>query len=62
VVLAGTNARVEVRVDALLAQLGRRTFEIGPDHVLAPDGWTALRTEPGRVRLSLVAQAAAPPR
>lgn len=53
--LEGANASPEVEVDALLAQLGRRTFEIGTDQVKDyPDGWTPLRVDPDKVKLSLV--------
>ena len=52
--LSGAGPRAELEIDALLAQLGRRTFEVGPGHVRTPDGWRALRVEPDRVRLSLV--------
>jgi diadenylate cyclase len=51
--LGGANAKPEVHVDALLAQLGRRTFEITTDEVTHPQGWTPLRVDPGRVKLSL---------
>jgi hypothetical protein len=53
-VLAGTDPRAEVHVDAFLVQLGRRTFEIDPSDVYGPEGWTPLRVEPNRVKLSLV--------
>lgn len=49
----GTAARAEVEVDALLAQLGRRTFEIDPGDVRHPEGWRAVSLEPDRVKLSL---------
>lgn len=58
--LAGPNARAEVHVDALLAQLGRRTFEIGPAQVRHPEEWTPLRVEPARVKLSVIPRAPAP--
>jgi hypothetical protein len=43
-----------VEVDALLAQLGRRTFELRPGDVRHPEGWRAIALEPDRVKLSLV--------
>ncbi|HSJ97113.1 MAG TPA: diadenylate cyclase [Myxococcota bacterium] len=51
---AGGNAKAEVEVDALLAQLGRRTFELRPGDVRHPEGWRAIALEPDRVKLSLV--------
>jgi uncharacterized protein (TIGR00159 family) len=60
-VLAGNNPRVEVRVDALLVQLGRRTFEIDAGDVRSPEGWTPLRVEPDRVKLSVVTPNGATP-
>lgn len=53
----GAGARPEVRIDALLAQLGRRTFEVQTDQVHDyPDDWRPLRVSPGRVKLSLQAE------
>jgi hypothetical protein len=60
VYLVGANAKTEAHVDALLAQLGRRTFEIGPDQVRHPDPWTPIHVEPGRIRLQIVAKNGAP--
>jgi hypothetical protein len=51
--LAGAAARAEVKVDGLLTQLGRRTFEIGPEHVRHPEGWTPIDVDPGRVKLTV---------
>src|SRR5690606_36938443 len=51
---AGGAARAEVHVDALLAQLGRRTFDVDPGDVRHPDGWRPIDVEPGRVKISLV--------
>ena len=51
---AGGAARAEVHVDALLAQLGRRTFEVDPGDVRHPDGWRPIDVEPDRVKISLV--------
>lgn len=50
----GTTARAEIEVDALLAQLGRRTFEIDAGDVRHPEGWRAVSLDPDRVKLSLV--------
>jgi uncharacterized protein (TIGR00159 family) len=52
---SGGSSKAEVHVDALLAQLGRRTFEIDPGDVRHPEGWRALAIEPDRVKLSLAA-------
>jgi uncharacterized protein (TIGR00159 family) len=52
-----------VHVDALLAELGRRTFQIAPEQVDAPPGLEIVATRPDRVRLSLrqrAPEAAAP--
>jgi hypothetical protein len=52
-VLGEANA-IEVRVDALLVQLGRRTFQVTPDLVAHPEGFQVHEVKPGRVRLSVV--------
>ena len=44
---------LEVRVDALLAQLGRRTFEISPDQVLHSASIDVVEVDPQQVKLSL---------
>ena len=44
---------VTVSVDALLAQLGRRTFDLTPDSVRTPRGVTVMAVEPGHVVLGL---------
>jgi len=44
---------VEVRIDALLAQLGRRTFRVAKDDVVHPDGLEVLDVDPDRVRISV---------
>jgi uncharacterized protein (TIGR00159 family) len=44
---------LEVRVDALLAQLGRRTFEISTDQVHHSGSIDVVGVEPSRVKLSL---------
>jgi uncharacterized protein (TIGR00159 family) len=51
---SGGNAGAEVHVDALLAQLGRRTFDLEAGDVRHPEGWRPLAIEPDRVKLSLV--------
>lgn len=50
---SGGSSEAEVHVDALLVQLGRRTFEIDPGDVRHPEGWRPLAVEPDRVKLSL---------
>ncbi len=52
VYFADPNA-VRIRIDALLVQLGRRTFQIDPEQVERPEGFRVLRTEPAKVRLSV---------
>jgi uncharacterized protein (TIGR00159 family) len=47
------NGAVEVRVDALLARLGRRTFQITPALVARPDGLDVTSIQPDRVRISI---------
>jgi len=49
-------ANLTVSLDAFLAQLGRRTFEIGPSSVRAPSGLTVTAVQPERVALVLRAQ------
>jgi diadenylate cyclase len=46
---------VSVSVDALLAQLGRRTFQVTPQDVHAPPGVSAVDVEPDRVVLDVEA-------
>jgi len=50
----GASAKAAVHVDALLAQLGRRTFDVDAGDVRHPEGWRPLQIEPDRVKLSLV--------
>ena len=52
-VLGEANA-IEVRVDALLVQLGRRTFQVTPDLVTLPEGFQVHGVNPKQVRLSVV--------
>jgi len=44
---------LEVRIDALLAELGRRTFRVTPAQVEAPPGVLVFDVDPEKVRLSL---------
>jgi uncharacterized protein (TIGR00159 family) len=46
-------AAVRLRVDALLVELGRRTFEVSPDHVQHPEGVEVLEVKPTQVKLSV---------
>ncbi|MEE9606827.1 MAG: diadenylate cyclase [Myxococcota bacterium] len=50
----GDPEGLELRVDALLAQLGRRTFEVSTDQVSVPEGIHAVGLRPKSVRLSLL--------
>ncbi len=52
-VLGEANA-IEVRVDALLVQLGRRTFQVTPAEVSHPEGFRVHEVSPEKVRLSVV--------
>ena len=52
-VLGEANA-IEVRIDALLVQLGRRTFQVTPDLVTHPEGFQVHEVNPKQVRLSVV--------
>jgi uncharacterized protein (TIGR00159 family) len=47
------NGAVEVRVDALLARLGRRTFQITPALVEHPEGLEVTSIRPDRVKISI---------
>ena len=53
-VLARQQAKLALRVDALLVQLGRRTFDVGTEQVQHPEDLTPLRVNPGRIRLNVV--------
>jgi uncharacterized protein (TIGR00159 family) len=44
---------IEVRIDALLVQLGRRTFEVTPDLVRLPEGFHLHEVNPKKIRLSV---------
>jgi uncharacterized protein (TIGR00159 family) len=64
VYLAGQQPRLSVKVDALLVQLGRRTFDIGPEHVQHPEGLTPVSVTPTRIKLDVApngAVSATPP-
>jgi hypothetical protein len=49
--LSGSDVRVEV--DASLASMGRRTFELSPGNVSHPEGLTLQGISPEKVHLSL---------
>jgi diadenylate cyclase len=50
--LAGSDD-LSVRVDALLVQLGRRTFALDLDQVISPEGIRALSLAPSKVKVSV---------
>jgi hypothetical protein len=52
--LARQQAKLSVHVDALLVQLGRRSFDVGPEDVQHPEGLTPLRVDPTRIKLNVV--------
>jgi hypothetical protein len=52
--LASQQAKVSLHVDALLVQLGRRSFEVGPEDVQHPDGLAVISVTPTRVKLNVV--------
>lgn len=56
------NGVFEVRIDALLAQLGRRTFTVSPAQVAHPEGVRVVEVAPDRVRISLREVPAGAPR
>jgi len=45
--------QLKVQIDALLVQLGRRTFQVGPEQVSHPKTLTIAALEPTRVKLSV---------
>ncbi len=51
--LLANKDRIHVRIDALLAQLGRRTFAVTPDLVELPQQLTVVSLVPAKVRLRL---------
>jgi uncharacterized protein (TIGR00159 family) len=54
VYLALQQAKLSLRVDALLVQLGRRSFDVGPEQVRHPEGLTALSVTPTKIKLNVV--------
>jgi uncharacterized protein (TIGR00159 family) len=52
--------RLRVRIDAVLAELGRRTFKVSADQVEAPARLAVLGVQPESVRLDLAAVPVAP--
>jgi hypothetical protein len=44
---------VRLRVDALLVELGRRTFEVSPSQVQHPEDVEVLEVKPAQVKLSV---------
>lgn len=58
VYLAFQQDKLSIKVDALLVQLGRRTFEIGPDQVEHPESVTPVSVDPARVKLNVVQNSA----
>jgi hypothetical protein len=49
----GDPDAIGVHLDALLVQLGRRTFQVTPDLVTHPDGFQVHEVSPTEVRLSV---------
>ena len=47
------NQGLQAEIDALLVQLGRRTFQVGPEHVSHPDGISVAEVNPKQIRLSV---------
>ncbi len=54
--LALQQAKISLRVDALLVQLGRRSFDVGPDQVRHPEGMTPISVNPPKIKLNVVQQ------
>ncbi len=52
-VYLATAGSLRVRIDAILVQLGRRTFQVGADQVVHPDEVSVVDIAPGKVRLSV---------
>ena len=46
-------SRLQIRVDAILVELGRRTFTLSPEDVVHPDSVDVRRFEPETVKVSL---------
>lgn len=56
--MLGDPNGIQVHVDALLVQLGRRTFQVTPDLVSHPEGFQVHQVEPNKIRLSITQEAA----
>lgn len=56
------ETKLRVRINADLADLGRRTFQISPAQVEAPPQLTIVAVQPSRVRLNLETRAGEKPR
>lgn len=54
VYLALQQAKLSLHVDALLVQLGRRSFDVGPGDVRHPDGLVPLSVSPSKIKLNVV--------
>ncbi|MDJ0847960.1 MAG: diadenylate cyclase [Myxococcota bacterium] len=52
-VFLATPSSMSVRIDAILVQLGRRTFQLDADQVVHPDELSVVDIAPGKVRLSV---------
>ena len=52
--LASQQAKVSLHVDALLVQLGRRSFDIGPEQVQHPEELDVISVNPTRIKLDVV--------
>jgi hypothetical protein len=52
-VYLANSGDLSVAIDALLVQLGRRTFQVSPAQVSHPDSVSVVAVRPGRVRLSV---------
>lgn len=54
VYLALQQAKLSLRVDALLVQLGRRSFDVGPAQVRHPEGLTPISVNPSKIKLNVI--------
>ena len=52
-VYLATPSSLSVRIDAILVQLGRRTFQLAADQVEHPDELSVVDIAPGKVRISV---------
>ena len=50
--LASSN-QFEIHIDALLVQLGRRTFQVTPDIVTHPDNLRFVGSAPDKIRFNI---------